>query len=105
MRNLQPLAPPDPLDPLVVDHPAGLLQQRRDAAIAIAAILRGQRDDVGGEPRFVVRALRDLALRRAMLAERRTGPSFGDSMTDSTCSIQARRRAGLRSFPAQPRQG
>ena len=29
--DLQPLAPPDPLDPLVVDHPAG--RRRSSAAI------------------------------------------------------------------------
>ena len=77
--NLQPLTPPDPLDPLVVDDPACLIPQHpRNLAIAIAAILSGQRDDVGGQPLLVVRAPRHLALRRAMLAERRTGPALGD---------------------------
>jgi len=75
-RNLQPLAPPDPLDPLVVDQPAGPAQQRGDLAIAIAAILPGQLDDVVRQKRFVLTAPRDLALRRAMLAERRTGTAL-----------------------------
>ena len=47
MGDLQPLAPPDPLDPLVVDQPARLLQQPGDLAIAIAAVLPGQCDGVG----------------------------------------------------------
>jgi hypothetical protein len=34
--NLEPLTPPDALDPLVVDQPAGPAQQRRDLAIAVA---------------------------------------------------------------------
>jgi hypothetical protein len=32
--------------------------------------LPGQFEDLGGQPLFIVTALRDLALRRAMLAER-----------------------------------
>ena len=37
--NLQPLASPDPLDPLIVDQPAGPAQQLGNLAIAVAAIL------------------------------------------------------------------
>lgn len=76
--DLQPLASPDPFDPLVVDQPTGPPQQLGDLAIAVAAVLPGQFDDVGGQPRFIVSALRDLALRRAMLAERRTGATLGN---------------------------
>ena len=81
--NLQPLASPDPLDPLVVDEPAGPAQQLGDLAIAVAAILPGQLDDVGCQPLFIFTALRDLALRRAMLAERRTGAALGDRQLPS----------------------
>ena len=81
--NLQPLASPDPLDPLVVDEPAGPAQQLGDLAIAVAAILPGQFDDVGRQPLFIITALRDLALRRAMLAERRTGAALGDGQLAS----------------------
>src|SRR5437763_16748735 len=77
-RDLQPLAPPDPLDPLIVDQPAGPAQQLGDLAIAVAAILPRQLDDVGGQPRFVLTAPRDLALRRAMLPESRTSAALGD---------------------------
>jgi len=78
LGNLQPLTPPDPLNPLVVDDPACLAPQHpRNLAIAVAAILSGQRDDVGGQPLLVFKAPRYLALRRAMLAERRTGAALG----------------------------
>jgi len=82
-RNLQPLASPDPLDPLVIDEPAGLAQQLGDLAIAIAAIEPGQVDDVDGQLLFIITAVRDLALRRAMLTERRTGAALGDGQLPS----------------------
>jgi hypothetical protein len=63
---------------LSVHQPAGPAQQRGNLAIAVATILAGQLDDVGRQPLVVLTALRDLALRRAMLAERRTGAALGD---------------------------
>jgi hypothetical protein len=78
MGNLQPLTSPDPLDPLVVDCPACLAQQRGDLAIAVAAVLPGKLDNIGGETLLVVTTARGLALRRAMLPERRTGATLGD---------------------------
>src|SRR4249920_198102 len=69
VRNLEPLAPPDPLNPFEVHHPARPAQHRGDPTIAIAAILGSQCDDVGGQRRFIIQGLRDLALRRSMLAE------------------------------------
>src|SRR6266446_300870 len=78
MGNLQPLASPDTLDPLVVDCPARLAQQRGDLAIAVAAVLPGKLDNIGGETPLVLTNARDLALRRAMLPERRTGATLGD---------------------------
>ena len=75
---LQPLTLPDTLDPLVVDCPARLAQQRGDLAIAIAAVLLGKLDNIGGETPLVVTTTWDLALRRAMLPERRTGTTLGD---------------------------
>jgi hypothetical protein len=76
--NLQPPTLPDTLDPLVIDCPAPLAQQRGDLAIAIAAVLPGKLDNIGGETPLVVTTARDLALRRAMLPERRTGATLGD---------------------------
>src|SRR5262249_12520591 len=76
MGNLQPLTLPDTLDPLVVDCPARLAQQRSDLAIAIATVLPGKLDNIGGETPLVVTTTRDLALRR--VPERRTGTTLGD---------------------------
>ena len=81
MGDLQPLTPPDPLDPLVVDDPAGLFQQSGNLAIAIAAILPGQSDQIGCEPFLVGVAPRHLALRRAVLPERCAGAALGDLQT------------------------
>ena len=69
---------PDPFDPFVVDDPAGLLQQPGNLAIAVAAILPGQCDQIGGEPVLVGAAPRHLALRGAVLSERSTGAALGD---------------------------
>ena len=76
--NLQPLTPPDPFDPLVIDQPARIPQQRRNLAVAVAAIETSEFNDVGGQPLLVFRAPRHLALRRAMLSERRTSATLGD---------------------------
>ena len=78
MGNLQPLPFPDSFDPLVVDDPACLLKQPGDLAVAVAAILPGQGDEVGGQPFFVGTAPRHLALRRAVLPERRASTALGD---------------------------
>jgi hypothetical protein len=77
--HFQPLPLPDPLDPFVVDDPARRgPQQLGDLAIAVAAVLPSELDDVGGEPLLVVTAPRDLALRRAVLAKRRASATLGD---------------------------
>jgi hypothetical protein len=50
LRDFQPFAPPDPLDPLVIHSPARIAEQGSHPAIAVAAMLPGQFDDVGGQP-------------------------------------------------------
>ena len=42
--NLQPFALPDAFDPLVVDDPARMAQQRGDLAIAVAPVLTRELD-------------------------------------------------------------
>ncbi len=74
----QPLAPPEALDPLVIDLPPRPAQELRDLAVAVAAIETGEFDDVGGQPLFVFTAPRHLALCRAMLPERRASATLGD---------------------------
>ena len=51
--------------------------------VAVAAIPPNQGDEVGCQPLLVVAASQDLALRRAMLAERRTGATLGDGQLPS----------------------
>jgi hypothetical protein len=54
-RNFQPLASPDPFDPLVVDHPSGRRTEKLgDLPVAVASISASEFDDVGGQPVFVV---------------------------------------------------
>ncbi len=79
VRNLQPLASPDPVHPLDPHHPARPLQHHRDPAIAIATILGGKGNDVGGQGRLVIGCSGDLALRRSMLTQNPACPSFGDT--------------------------
>jgi len=67
-----------PLDPSVTDRPAGLAQKCCDLPITVTAILPRQLDHIGCESIGVLSAPRDLALRRAVLPERRTGAALGD---------------------------
>jgi hypothetical protein len=76
--NLQPLEPPDPLNPLVIDEPARIPQQGRDLAVAVAAIKPGKLNNIGGQPGFVLTAPRYPTLCRAMLPECRTSTTLGD---------------------------
>ncbi len=75
--NLQPLAPPDPAYPRHTHIPAGLVQQSRDPPIAVTAVGAGQSDDIAGQAGLVSSPPRRLALRRAVLSERRTGTALG----------------------------
>ena len=84
LRHFQPVPPPDALDALGVDHPAGRPEQRRDAAVAVTAILLGQRDDGGrqrrlvGAPTDVIDVLSDLFILRGVPGHVRSdnGPEF-----------------------------
>ena len=76
--NLQPLAPPDPFYPFVVDDPAtGRPQKLCDLSITIAAVLAGEFDNIGGQPIFVFSPLWNTALRRTMLSEHTADASLG----------------------------
>jgi len=97
--DLQPLASPDPLNPLVVDRPARLAQQSCDLAIAVAAVLPGQFDDVGGEPLLIVTTTRDLALGRAVLPERDTGAALGDMQLCTDLLNAGSAARGAQKFP------
>ena len=101
LGDFQPFALPDPLHPLVVHMPARVTEHGRDPAVAVAAILAGQLDDVGGQPFLIVAAPWNLALGGAVLAERAADPALGLTLrVCRTRSIQCRRREGLSSFPS-----
>src|SRR4051794_39974470 len=104
LGNLEPLAAPDAFDALVVPPPARIAQQGRDLAIAVAAVLACEFDQVGREGFLVIMAPRRLALGRAVLPERLARRSEM-LIVCTMCSTQARRRAGLRSFPGRPPAG
>ena len=102
-RNLQPLAWPDPLDPLVIDRPAcRRAQQRGDLAIAVAAIAADQFDEVAsrsfGSAISCPSSSRPCGIRRWVerccpnTPQTRRSDTFRASRT---WSMQARRRAGL----------
>jgi len=67
LGNLQPFAAPDAFDPILAHSPARFPQRRRDAAVAVAAILAGQSDDGPGQGIFVVTLCRLVALRAPWL--------------------------------------
>jgi hypothetical protein len=78
LRHFQPLPSPDPLDPLVIDDPAGLrAQEFCDLAVAVAAVLAGEINEVGRESGLIVSTLRNAPLRRAMLSEYTADPALG----------------------------
>src|SRR5439155_5265432 len=70
-----------------------------DLAIAVAAILPDQLDDVGRQPCLVVSTVRDLALRRAMLTECRAGTPLGNRQRSSNTRC---RRGGARGLVVSP---
>jgi hypothetical protein len=88
--------------PAWVDCPARLAQQFSDPAIAIAAVLPSKLDNIGGETLLVLttaRILRCFERRCPSAAQARRSETCSCART---CSMQARRRAGLRSFPRRP---
>ena len=80
LGNLQPFAAPDALHPILAHLPARLPQLDRDAAIAVAAILAGQRDDGPGQCIFVVTLCRLVALRATWLIDQLARMSLTHSM-------------------------
>ena len=74
--DLQPLPPPDPLDPLGVDPPALGPERRRDPAIAISTVLCGEPDDGLCEALLILSGHRAFALGRAVLAHHTAGSAL-----------------------------
>jgi len=74
--NLQPLATPDTLHAILAHPPASSLQQRRDPAISIPAVLTGKLNDRLRECIFVFAPYRTIALRAARLVGQPARPAL-----------------------------
>lgn len=99
-RNLQPLASPDALDPLVVDDPAcRRAQQRGDLAIAVASVSADQFDDVGDELFLIVASARNPALGRAVLPEYTADPSLRNLQSEPHMVDTGTATRGAYQFP------
>lgn len=98
-RNLQPRTSPDPFDTLVVDTAAGAPQQFRDPAMAIATVVTGQSDVVGGQPLLIFPTARRLTLCRTVLAEHPTEPALRNAKQTpdmfDTCPSCQRHASGM----------
>src|SRR5271156_1475917 len=81
LRNLQALTSPDALDAVLADPPAVALQERRDAAIAIPAILTGKIDDGSRKSIFVLTLRRPIALRASRLIHQSACSAFTQSLS------------------------
>ncbi len=66
---LQPFLAPDALHTLVIDQPAFIAQQSRHSAVAIAAVLAGQRDDALSQDLLVTQLALLIALCRPRLSK------------------------------------
>jgi hypothetical protein len=98
--HLESLQSPDPLDPLVVDNPAGGRTQKFcDLPVAAAAILTGKRDDVDGKPFPIVLPARNTSLRRTMLAEHAADPELGQLQLRSNVRNADGATGGAYQFP------
>jgi hypothetical protein len=90
--TFEPDHSPDPLHPLVVDQPACVTQQSGNHS---GHTVEQARRNVGRQPILIIAALRHPALRRAMLAERRTRATLGDVKLNANM-LDAGRREGLK---------
>ena len=78
--DLQPLATPDALNPVLAHLPPGCLQQRGDAAVAIAPVIGRQSNDGPGQPFLVGRHGGHVALRAAVLTDDPAGVTFRETV-------------------------
>ena len=80
LGNLEPLATPDPLNPILANLPAVCLQQRGDAAVAIAPVFECQGDDGSSQRILVGQQGRHVALRAAVLADDPAGVTLRETI-------------------------
>ena len=98
-RHLEPLPPPDPLDPLAVHRPARIPQQGGDPAVAVAAVAGGERDDRGGQCRLVISCRQTFALRGAVLPENPARPPLGHAELGNHMLHAGAATGGAQEFP------
>jgi len=79
LRNLQPFTMPQAFNPLVIDMPTRITQQRCNTAVAISTILSGKFDHISDEALFIFSAPGHVALCSAMLTKYAAGPAFRDA--------------------------
>ncbi|MFB0493046.1 hypothetical protein ABIE45_005632 [Methylobacterium sp. OAE515] len=80
LRDLQPLATPEALNPVLAHLPAICLQQHGDAAVAVAPVLGRQGDDGLGQCILIGRHGRHGALRAAVLTDDPAGVTFRETV-------------------------
>lgn len=76
LQYFQPLAAPDALDPILADIDAALIQDSRHPAIAVAAVCRGEINDVAGQLILVGLERRNVSLRSSRLSDNPAGLSL-----------------------------
>jgi len=76
LRDFQPLATPDALNPILSHIDPALVEQRRHPAIAVTAILRGKFDDVVGQLIFLGLSRGNVSLRPSRLPDDPAGLSL-----------------------------
>src|SRR5215210_3203425 len=80
LRDLQPFTAPDALHPIPTHAPARDLQQGRDPAIAVAAVLGSKGHDGSGEGILVSSDRGDVALGPARLADNAAGVALRETV-------------------------
>ena len=76
----KPLTAPDPLDAITANLPAGFGKKRPDPSIAIASIMRSQRDNRSRQRIFIRPDDGGVSLRPAWLADDPTGMTFRETV-------------------------
>lgn len=85
LRDLQPLATPDALNPILANPDPALVEQRRHPAIAVTAILRSEFDDVVGQLIFLGLLRGDVSLRPSRLPDDPAGLSLAQPVLVPSC--------------------
>lgn len=83
LRDLEPATKPDALNPVLAHLPAGSLQWRGDAAVAVAPVFGRQGDDGAGQRILVGQRRRHVAWRAKDAGRRTLCASDNDSARKS----------------------